>query len=83
MAKKLINTMACPLVICNIAGEHEHEYCPWCGALEYGNMLCQNCVSVLERRGDLLEITTMFRLIHKMLRERQEAAYERVAVQGR
>ncbi len=36
---------ACPFLTCLEAGPHDHEICPDCGAVRYGNIYCLTCRS--------------------------------------
>ncbi len=33
----------CPLLMCLADGEHDHQICPECGAVAYGNICCVEC----------------------------------------
>lgn len=35
----------CPMVSCLKTGPHDHESCPDCGAVDFGNPLCPTCKS--------------------------------------
>lgn len=37
----------CPFLMCLETGPHSHPICPECGAVRYGNLLCQTCRRVM------------------------------------
>jgi len=33
----------CPFLLCTETGPHDHEICPTCRAVRYGNLCCNTC----------------------------------------
>lgn len=50
MTEKMHIKGLCPFTFCVETKPHDHEICPECGAVNYGNVGCATCYSQRERQ---------------------------------
>jgi hypothetical protein len=52
MAKTITMTKWCPFLLCLKPVPHDHEICPECGAVRYGNLFCGTCQTLGKERRE-------------------------------
>lgn len=57
----------CPLLLCFATGPHDHQICPKCGAVAYGNIYCDECKRKVDIHRELaiIELQTRKETLEK------------------